>query len=629
MLEQTIIHVQNGGQVNIALDNGHIQACQTNGGYGSVSEVISQTKYITEMAQKIEEYFIETESYKKALRKLEEGSILVLLGNAGSGKSDCSVMLAKEYGKEYELFLVEGRDCAELGINDVLSKIKTSSNKKEMIIFDDFLGKTVLNSSKTYVDSLNHLIEYVTKNPDKKLILNSRITLFESAKLQNDTFKSYMDYEAEIINITASRNMKDRIEIFTKYMNMYNLQHRICLTVTNEDKLSLILGHENFTPLIIKQVMKYCSKNEEKNLEQSLLEVLDKPHALWDNEVKALNEYARTFLNILYSLSDTWVKVDYVKEAFLGYLKKTGTSYDETFDKTITSLNNLLKYDKYETFERVTFVHPSIMDYIQKELSESEKEKIIKNAVYFEQIERLDKEKKEIRLLFDNVEKFFRLKVLPYTFANSYAELPNLIVVKMLHYIVELNINVEEELIVCCLEIIFEYGRLLLLHSADVVLEALSIKGDFTKFLNNETYMEELFDYLDYEKMWKLVELTCNKTEDYFDFKTFKPYVQHAIEFKLNNAVEDTVNELIQNELGNYWEIYLEGLEEGEEYDCDDATEEIVQSILDSIDFECIATETKVKICEKNHLKNYEELLEKTEIEIDYDFVRDFIIDNS
>ena len=442
MLEQTVIHVQNGGQLNIALENGHIQACQTNKGKGSVSEGISQTTYITEMAQKIEAYFIETESYQKAVEELDKSSMVVLLGNMGSGKSDCSFMVAKEYGKQYELFLIEGGDCAEAEINSVLKQIKRNPNQKEMILFDDFLGKTTLNRSKTYLDCLNNLIEYITKNPNKKLILNSGITLFESAKLQNDTFQSYMDYEAEIINMTASSNLHDRGEIFIKYMDMYQLQHKICPTVTSEEELNLILNHTNFTPLIVKQVMKYCSKNEEKNLAQSFLDVLEKPHALWGNEMKALNEYARIYLNLLYSLSDTWIKVDYVKEAFLGYLKKTGIVYEETFDKTRASLNHLLKYEKYGTVDKVTFIHPSVMDYIQKELAESEREKIIKNAVYFEQIERLDKEKKEIRLLFDNVEKFLRLKVLPYTFANSHIEFFNCIVVKILHYIVELNIKV-------------------------------------------------------------------------------------------------------------------------------------------------------------------------------------------
>ena len=35
-------------------------------------------------------------------------------------------------------------------------------------------------------------------------------------------------------------------------------------------------------------------------------------------------------------------------------------------------------------------------------------------------------------------------------------------------------------------------------------------------------------------------------------FKTFKPYVQQTVEFRLNNAVEQKVNELIENELEDY-----------------------------------------------------------------------------
>ena len=169
MLEQTVIHVQNGGQLNIALENGHIQACQTNRGNGSVSEGISQTTYITEMAQKIEAYFIETESYQKAVEELDKSSMVVLLGNMGSGKSDCSFMVAKEYGKQYELFLIEGGDCAETEINSVLKQIKRNPNQKEMILFDDFLGRTTLNRSKTYLDCLNNLIEYITKIRIKNL----------------------------------------------------------------------------------------------------------------------------------------------------------------------------------------------------------------------------------------------------------------------------------------------------------------------------------------------------------------------------------------------------------------------------------------------------------------------------
>lgn len=623
--EQTI---QQFNQINIATDKAHIEACQSQGDIGKLLENLKEIKdqeitkeknYIVCRSKEIQNYFVKTEPYYNALEKLKKDNIVLLVGVSGSGKSDNSIMLAAEYGKDCVFNYLEGSDSKIPRIEDLLKK--NNYGRKEIIVFDDFLGKTQVNTDETYLDLVNELIKYISQSSNKKLILNSRMTILEDAKIKNNNFKAYIENEIDIIDISKLRNIDEKCKILANYVVEYGMEDRMKEILKDEKVSSKIFNHENFSPFIVKTVLCSCSKNQDKDLKESFFDMLDNPDTVWENEIKALNEYSKIYLKILYSMSDTWVKQENVDEAFQSYLEKKEIEYHENIPKTVHRLKTLLNFE----YNRISFIHPSIIDYLKKEISVQEKKDIMEYATYFEQIERLDETKERIKLLYNDIDKFFSLKVLPYTYSNFPIEFTNHIGVKYLDYMMKLKLEVKEELVIAILQEVFKYGRLLLMHSASTILRVLLMNYDFSEFLRNEEYMQELYATLDYEDIWKLVEITCTKTGDVFDFKTIKPYIQQEILFKLDVAAEDKVNESIQKKLPDYVKDYFDNLDEGEEFYYEDVAREIVENIDADIDISSIVHETKTDLCEKHKISNYEDEIERYEIEIDYNFVERFI----
>jgi len=615
-----IIYNIYGGQVNFASDNGKIDAVHYEAELKNAKEqqAKEETDYIVGRCQEINRYFVKTEPYKEALDRLAGNDVILLVGVSGSGKSDSSIMLAKEYGDEYTFRYLRGSDSETVPIEDLM---KSEYSQKEIIVFDDFLGVTKLNAGATHLNQVNELIKYVTQNSNKKLILNSRKTILEDAKIMNAGFSAYVENEIDIIDISRFGNLEERAEVLVKYVKEYNMGGRMEPIVKDENALRGILEHANYSPLIVKRVLVSCSKKPGKDLKETFFTMLDNPDSVWESEIKALNIYSRIYLNILYSISDTWVKQEYVDEAFDKYIEGKGIEYNETIQKTVQRLNSVLNFEK----GRVTFIHPSLIDYLKKELSVQEKKEIILFATYFEQIERLDESKKSIAALYDDIERFASLKVLPYTYLYSPLEFVNFVGIKFLDYMVKLKVNVEEELVLTIVDEIFKFGRLLLLHSARIVLDVLLLDYDFSEITNNDSYMENLMDTLPYEDVGKLLEVTHTKSGDTFDFEALKPYAKKGVIRKLEEAAEEVLYEEIQIELPSYAEQYFENLEEGEEFYYADAAEEIMQEIWENIDIGNIVDEAKISLCEMYRLSNCEAALKEGSIAIEYEFVEDYI----
>ena len=166
------------------------------------------------------------------------------------------------------------------------------------------------------------------------------------------------------------------------------------------------------------------------------------------------------------------------------------------------------------------------------------------------------------------------------------------------------------------------------MHSSDIVLRALLLEGDFSDIINNDNYMQELLLCLDYDEVGKMLELTCTKMNDTFDFKTLKPYMQCELLEKLKEAASERVNETIQNVLLEYIEEYFEEIEEGEEFYVGDVAQEVVERILDDVDIHNIMSEVKENLCKKYKLSNCAEAIHdyENDIDIDYAYIEEFII---
>ncbi|WP_082083503.1 hypothetical protein [Clostridium sp. IBUN22A] len=94
-----------------------------------------------------------------------------MVGDSGIGKSATSFMLANSFKYNYIINFIEGTyNGGKEDINNLIKSIKNNVTQNEIIVFDDFLGKTKLNDSEEYLLLIEELIKIMKYCPCKKLI---------------------------------------------------------------------------------------------------------------------------------------------------------------------------------------------------------------------------------------------------------------------------------------------------------------------------------------------------------------------------------------------------------------------------------------------------------------------------
>lgn len=607
-------YIINGRQVNIANDNATIIA-ETNSLETRIIER-EENGTITDQVKANQGSFVKTTAYNDALEILRQNNFILLSGSSGIGKSETSIMLAAQFESEYETRTIDGVDSEGSNrIKDIIQLIKTNYTKKEIVIFDDFLGKTKLNEERSYLSAIEDLFKIIKDNHNKKIVLNSRSTIIESLRASNSSVADYLEYDITEIDLNKWDNNKDKCEIFAKYIIRHNMIEGFQIFLSDEKGLNSIIEHPNFTPLVIDRAINKCKRVKPNEYLQTILDLLNHPDFMWKKEIEALNSYSSDYLKILYSLSDIYISIETVNDCFLHYYKNKKVDYNEALPCTIERINALVKYDDKN---RITFRHPSIIDTLLKYISEKDRNEIITGAKYIEQIERLDAKKEYLRMVM-NSDEIFKLKVLPFTYINSSFQLPNSILIKYLEYVMEWNLDVDEELLNIILDKIFEHGRLVLLHSADLIINVLSLNYDFSPIFNNGNYMRELYSCANYENIWKLLDLTEKKMDGKVDYEQAKDYIKSEIVDKLADLASDKVNEYIESVFQEYTVEFFDDYDDESEESYDDIAEEIVNNILDDKDIVDITDQVREDTC-NNNLINYDACLSaEYEINIDYD----------
>ena len=136
------------------------------------------------------ELFVQTDIYNECKSILEEKRNLLILGAPGIGKTTTSKMLALYFAQKG--YIVRYTDARNL--NELKSAISLDHDKKEFIFLDDCLGQSYLELHEQNENDLIRFIKYVHNNPNKMLLLNSRITVFQEAT------KRKIDLEKSIRN---------------------------------------------------------------------------------------------------------------------------------------------------------------------------------------------------------------------------------------------------------------------------------------------------------------------------------------------------------------------------------------------------------------------------------------------
>ena len=95
-------------------------------------------------------------------------------------------------------------------ISDIKQSLSINREDKEIILLDDCLGQHYFKMNDTQENELISLIKYIKMNRNKKLIMNSRVTIF------NESMNRSQDFD-DFINIGDIKIHTINMDLITKY----------------------------------------------------------------------------------------------------------------------------------------------------------------------------------------------------------------------------------------------------------------------------------------------------------------------------------------------------------------------------------------------------------------------------
>ena len=367
--------------------------------------------------------FVKTSAYDQALECLKKNNVLIIIGAPGVGKTITSQMLVLYYAAQgYRVrYTTDGADLA--GLKKALSQSKET---KEVILLDDCFGQAYFSMKETQENELMSLIRHVKMNPNKILIMNSRVTIYREAQERTPELVSSLDrkeYKAYVIDMSRISDVeKARIFYHHLYFGKVPMEYRA--EIRKNKRYLQIVRHKNYNPRIVEFI---CSSRQIKSVKADqyfafIMQCLDKPEQIWRNEYeKRLAASDRILLMTLYSLTNTMISIEHLKQCYEYRISRMpGIDHSiNHFRQAVTRLQeSMIQVMDYHGQQMISVANPSVNDFLASYLenNESDKQEILKNAISVRQLYRLmseEQREKTFRHLFMTGE------ILNYVFENE------------------------------------------------------------------------------------------------------------------------------------------------------------------------------------------------------------------
>ncbi len=351
-------------------------------------------------------FFVQTTAYDLCKEYLENHRLIMLLGSPGVGKTTLSKMLVIYFADcGYSVRYTTNGD-----ISDIKKSLSSNKAQKEIVLLDDCLGQHYFKMSDSQEIELLALIKYIKANPNKLLILNSRITIFNEAKERSTDFRFYVNKNKLEIH---TLNM-DQISLFEKAKILYNhltfndIPKEYLASIKANKNYMEIVKHSNYTPRIIEHVTvanHYSNLKKPKDYFSYIHNTLTNPVNIWKDEFdRRLTAKDRIFLKTLYSLTDTNVDSNILQECFekrLTIMPNIDCTINN-YENVLARLNqSIVKIIDYRDRKHIGVINPSVNDYLKHIFYSNSLElgQIKNTIIYYEQLVRCNSTQDSLSLL--------------------------------------------------------------------------------------------------------------------------------------------------------------------------------------------------------------------------------------
>jgi hypothetical protein len=544
-------------------------------------------------------YFVQTRMFNECIEILQKTRRVMLIGEPEVGKSITSKMLTFYFVKQgYHIRYTTNGD-----INNLKAALNENKEVKEIIFIDDCFGQYYFKLKEWQDEELISLMKYIGLNENKRLILNTRITVLNEAQGISRKLRDYFDdgkLKIKVINMNEI-DMEEKAEIFYNHLLKNEIPKDHYLSIKKNKNYRQIINHRNYNPRIIEYVThkKRYSNIMADDYYTYIMKTLDRPEEVWSEEFKyGLSLEDRIFMYTLFSLTDTYLDINILEECFLNRIKIevfTDHTINHFLECKRRLSNSLIKIIDINDREMVGVINPSINDFMRHIITENRplKDTIINSAIYIEQLEKLSDDSKSLiqKLVYNG--EILKFK----SFNNKIYAYITFIVIQeglLLEYYKEMLIKAIdcfqpiEEIFnsrirkVSLLQKILENQRHFSFYGFDAAFKDFKFRNSLISSMG----LEDAVEFMDIVDKYKdeipylfdeIMELLIDKVENYikeidlFDYINDKSY---RMNFESNNAIEEFSMSIIESIQEDVWDILP--------YLGDEDIEEKIQEALDN-----------------------------------------------
>lgn len=341
-------------------------------------------------------FFVQTKVYDNSLDCLSKNRVLFITGDPGVGKTTTSKMLALYFSAQgFAIrYTTNGTDLSHLK-----QSLSQSKDKKELILLDDCFGQAYFNMKETQGSELLSLIRYIHLSPNKILLLNSRVTIYQEARVRTPELVSSFENKEYRVNIIDVNQMtpSEKAKIYYNHLYFNQVDSNIWLQIKTDKKYRDIITHKNYNPRIIEFISNPLrfADSQHQSYNDFVMDSLNNPSNVWKDEYeRKLTPVDRIFVSTLYSLTETTAEYQYVQRIF-NHRISTMPSVDVTINQFESSLlrlqDSFVKIVSKHGRKYLSMTNPSINDYLKVKIAPNapEYQDIINHSVSVTQLQQL------------------------------------------------------------------------------------------------------------------------------------------------------------------------------------------------------------------------------------------------